>query len=78
MHTVRHVQGPPAANSPVETGRTLGQGAYATVKEAVRISDGEKLAVKVIAKSLMRGKAVQPLANNTPIYKGREHMILNE
>jgi serine/threonine protein kinase len=46
-----------------ETGRTLGQGAYATVKEAVKISTGEKLAVKVIAKALMRG---------------REHMILNE
>jgi serine/threonine protein kinase len=48
---------------PLETGRTLGQGAYATVKEAVKISTGEKLAVKVIAKALMRG---------------REHMILNE
>lgn len=46
-----------------KTGKTLGQGAYATVKEAVKISTGEKLAVKVIAKSLMHG---------------REHMILNE
>jgi len=46
-----------------KTGRTLGQGAYATVKEAVKIGSGEKLAVKVISKGLMQG---------------REHMILNE
>lgn len=46
-----------------KTGRSLGQGAYATVKEAEKISTGEKFAVKVIAKSLMQG---------------REFMILNE
>ncbi|KAI9006181.1 kinase-like domain-containing protein [Gaertneriomyces semiglobifer] len=46
-----------------KTGKTLGQGSYATVKEAVKISTGEKYAVKVISKKLMAG---------------REHMILNE
>ncbi|KAI8823385.1 putative calmodulin-dependent protein kinase type 1 [Fimicolochytrium jonesii] len=54
-----------AALAPCEykTGKALGQGSYATVKEAVKISTGEKFAVKVISKKLMRG---------------REHMILNE
>ncbi|KAI8832562.1 calmodulin-dependent protein kinase [Chytriomyces cf. hyalinus JEL632] len=46
-----------------KTGKTLGQGSYATVKEAVKISTGEKFAVKVISKKLMAG---------------REHLILNE
>ncbi|ORY46587.1 calcium/calmodulin dependent protein kinase-like protein [Rhizoclosmatium globosum] len=45
-----------------KTGKTLGQGSYATVKEAV-ISTGEHFAVKVISKRLMAG---------------REHLILNE
>ncbi|KAJ3415986.1 hypothetical protein HDV05_003583 [Chytridiales sp. JEL 0842] len=45
------------------TGRTLGQGSYATVKEAIQIGTGERFAVKVISKKLMQG---------------REHMILNE
>ncbi|KNC97017.1 CAMK/CAMK1 protein kinase [Spizellomyces punctatus DAOM BR117] len=54
-----------AALAPCEykTGRSLGQGSYATVKEAVKIKTGEKYAVKVISKRLMQG---------------REHMILNE
>ncbi|KAI9203216.1 CAMK/CAMK1 protein kinase [Polychytrium aggregatum] len=46
-----------------KTGRVLGQGSYATVKEAVRIQTGERFAVKVISKKLMAG---------------RESMILNE
>ncbi|KAI8925404.1 kinase-like domain-containing protein [Entophlyctis helioformis] len=46
-----------------KTGRTLGQGSYATVKEAVKIKTGERYAVKMISKKLMAGK---------------EHMILNE
>ncbi|KAI8610309.1 CAMK/CAMK1 protein kinase [Chytriomyces sp. MP71] len=46
-----------------KTGKTLGQGSYATVKEAVKISTGEHFAVKVISKKLMAG---------------REHLILNE
>ncbi|RKO91238.1 kinase-like domain-containing protein, partial [Blyttiomyces helicus] len=46
-----------------KTGKTLGQGSYATVKEAIQIKTGEKFAVKVISKRLMQG---------------REHMILNE
>ncbi|KAJ3172757.1 hypothetical protein HDU87_007845 [Geranomyces variabilis] len=56
---------PAPALAPCEykTGRSLGQGSYAIVKEAVKISTGEKFAVKVISKKLMRG---------------REHMILNE
>ncbi|KAI8809109.1 kinase-like domain-containing protein [Cladochytrium replicatum] len=45
------------------TGRTLGQGSYATVKEAVHVKTGERVAVKVISKKLMTG---------------REHMIQNE
>ncbi|KAJ3389432.1 hypothetical protein HDU84_008764 [Entophlyctis sp. JEL0112] len=45
------------------TGKTLGQGSYATVKEAVKITTGEHFAVKVISKKLMAG---------------REHLILNE
>ncbi|KAF9434633.1 hypothetical protein BGZ76_007690 [Entomortierella beljakovae] len=46
-----------------KTGRTLGQGTYAVVKEAVHIETGKKYAVKVINKKLMEGK---------------EHMIRNE
>ncbi|KAL2917609.1 Calcium/calmodulin-dependent protein kinase type I [Polyrhizophydium stewartii] len=36
------------------TGKTLGQGSYATVKEAVKT--GERFAVKMISKKLMQGK----------------------
>ncbi|KAF9167690.1 hypothetical protein BGX21_011626 [Mortierella sp. AD011] len=46
-----------------KTGRTLGQGTYAVVKEAVHIETGKRYAVKVINKKLMEGK---------------EHMIRNE
>ncbi|EGF78275.1 hypothetical protein BATDEDRAFT_17461 [Batrachochytrium dendrobatidis JAM81] len=46
-----------------KTGKTLGQGSYATVKEAVKMKTGERFAVKMISKKLMQGK---------------EHMILNE
>lgn len=45
------------------TGRTLGQGTYAVVKEAQHIGTGEYFAVKVINKKLM---------------EGREHMVRNE
>lgn len=41
----------------------MGQGSYATVKEAVKIATGERFAVKMISKQLMRG---------------REDMIINE
>ncbi|TPX45934.1 hypothetical protein SeMB42_g00064 [Synchytrium endobioticum] len=58
-------QAPPPRLAPCEykTGKTLGQGSYATVKEATHIKDGKKYACKVISKKLMRGK---------------EYMILNE
>jgi serine/threonine protein kinase len=46
-----------------KTGKTLGQGSYATVKEAIKIETGERFACKVLSKALM---------------KGREHMIVNE
>ncbi|KAM0755277.1 Ca2+ calmodulin-dependent protein kinase [Meredithblackwellia eburnea MCA 4105] len=46
-----------------KTGRTLGQGTYAIVKEAVHIKTGQYYACKVINKTLMAG---------------REHMIRNE
>jgi len=46
-----------------KTGRTLGQGTYAVVKEAVHISTGKYYACKVINKRLM---------------EGREHMVRNE
>ena len=46
-----------------KTGKTLGQGSYATVREAIKISTGEKYACKVISKALMKGK---------------EQMIVNE
>ncbi|CEH15050.1 camk camk1 protein kinase [Ceraceosorus bombacis] len=46
-----------------KTGRTLGQGTYAVVKEAVHISTGKYYACKVISKRLM---------------EGREHMVRNE
>ncbi|CAG8725882.1 69_t:CDS:2, partial [Funneliformis mosseae] len=45
------------------TGKTLGQGTYAVVKEAQHIKTGEYFAVKVINKKLM---------------EGREHMVRNE
>lgn len=46
-----------------KTGRTLGQGTYAVVKEAVHIKTGKYYACKVISKRLM---------------EGREHMVRNE
>ncbi|PWY99357.1 putative calmodulin-dependent protein kinase type 1 [Testicularia cyperi] len=46
-----------------KTGRTLGQGTYAVVKEAVHIKTGQYYACKVISKKLM---------------EGREHMVRNE
>lgn len=46
-----------------KTGRTLGQGTYSVVKEAVHIENGKFYAVKVINKRLM---------------SGREHMVRNE
>lgn len=45
------------------TGRTLGSGTYAVVKEAVHITTGQYYACKVINKKLM---------------EGREHMVRNE
>ncbi|KAG9067590.1 hypothetical protein KI688_012375 [Linnemannia hyalina] len=38
------------------TGRVLGEGTYATVREAVHIESGKRYAVKVISKKLMQGK----------------------
>lgn len=46
-----------------KTGKVLGQGTYATVKEAVHIETGKYYACKIINKKLMEGK---------------EHMIRNE
>jgi calcium/calmodulin-dependent protein kinase I len=46
-----------------KTGKTLGSGSYATVKEGVHITTGERFAIKVISKKLMAGK---------------EHLVLNE
>jgi len=46
-----------------KTGKILGQGSYAIVKEAIHVKTGKTYAVKVINKKLMRGK---------------EFMILNE
>lgn len=46
-----------------KTGRTLGQGTYAVVKEAVNIKTGQYYACKVISKKLM---------------EGRQHMVRNE
>ncbi|KAF9908664.1 hypothetical protein EC991_009592 [Linnemannia zychae] len=39
-----------------KTGRVLGEGTYATVREAVHVESGKKYAVKVISKKLMQGK----------------------
>ncbi|KAH7036644.1 kinase-like domain-containing protein [Linnemannia elongata] len=39
-----------------KTGRVLGEGTYATVREAVHIESGKRYAVKVISKKLMQGK----------------------
>ncbi|KAL9931169.1 hypothetical protein V8E36_009973 [Tilletia maclaganii] len=46
-----------------KTGRTLGQGTYAVVKECCHIETGKYYACKVISKRLM---------------EGREHMVRNE
>ncbi|KAH0831259.1 Pkinase-domain-containing protein [Lanmaoa asiatica] len=55
----------PAATVPCQyrTGRTLGSGTYAIVKEAIHIKTGQYYACKVINKKLM---------------EGREHMVRNE
>lgn len=58
---------PPSAPATVpcqyRTGRTLGSGTYAIVKEAIHINTGKYYACKVINKKLM---------------EGREHMVRNE
>ena len=51
-----------------QTGKTLGQGSYATVKEAIKISTGELYACKVISKALMRGKE-QMIVNEIEVLK---------
>ncbi|ORY46588.1 putative calmodulin-dependent protein kinase type 1 [Rhizoclosmatium globosum] len=53
----------PLAPCDYKTGRTLGQGSFAVVKEAIKLSTGEKFALKVINKKHM---------------KGREHLVRNE
>ncbi|KAJ3398462.1 hypothetical protein HDU80_008889 [Chytriomyces hyalinus] len=53
----------PLQASDYKTGRTLGQGSFASVKEAVKLSTGEKFALKVISKKRM---------------KGSEHLVRNE
>ncbi|KAH8833752.1 kinase-like domain-containing protein [Flagelloscypha sp. PMI_526] len=56
---------PPASTVPCQyrTGRTLGSGTYAIVKEAIHIKTGKYYACKVINKKLM---------------EGREYMVRNE
>lgn len=39
-----------------QTGRTLGRGNFAVVKEAVHITTGKRFACKVISKKLMEGR----------------------
>ncbi|KAJ3269893.1 hypothetical protein HDV01_000828 [Terramyces sp. JEL0728] len=59
-----------------KTGRTLGQGSYATVKEAIKT--GEHYAAKVISKKLMKGKE-QMILNEInvlrKITKGHKNII---
>ena len=51
-----HNQRPVTVPCAYKTGRTLGQGTYAVVKEAVHIETGKYYACKVISKQLMRGR----------------------
>ncbi|KAI8049470.1 calcium/calmodulin-dependent protein kinase type I [Syncephalis plumigaleata] len=51
-----------------KTGRVLGQGTYATVKEAVHIETGERFAVKVLNKKLMAGRE-QLIRNEITVLK---------
>ena len=51
-----------------KTGKVLGAGSYAVVKEAVKISTGERFAVKQISKKLMRGKEIM-IINEIEILK---------
>ncbi|KAI9595472.1 kinase-like domain-containing protein [Syncephalis fuscata] len=51
-----------------KTGRILGQGTYATVKEAVHIETGERYAVKVLNKKLMAGRE-QLIRNEITVLK---------
>lgn len=62
-HTMSKSQGVVTVPCKYKTGKVLGQGTYAVVKEAVHIDTGKYYAVKVINKKLM---------------EGREHMIRNE
>ncbi|KAJ3120094.1 hypothetical protein HK100_012945 [Physocladia obscura] len=52
-----------------KTGRILGNGTFGTVKEAIKISTGEKYALKVINKNHMRGRE-QLVRNEVKILKG--------
>ncbi|KAI7866086.1 kinase-like domain-containing protein [Spinellus fusiger] len=56
-------RGPVVVPCKYKTGRTLGNGSYAVVKEAMHIETGKYYAVKIISKQHM---------------EGREHMIRNE
>ncbi|ORX64731.1 putative calmodulin-dependent protein kinase type 1 [Anaeromyces robustus] len=47
---------PPLLPCPYRTGKFLGQGSYAKVKEAIEIETGKKFAAKVINKEFMAGK----------------------
>ncbi|ORX89155.1 Pkinase-domain-containing protein [Basidiobolus meristosporus CBS 931.73] len=61
-----------------KTGKTLGQGTYACVKEAVHIESGKHYAVKVINKQAMRGKEKlirNEIAVLRKISQGHRHIL---
>lgn len=63
------------------TGRTLGSGTYAIVKEAIHIKTGKYYACKVGPYLLVTNVSFLPLYSqviNKKLMEGREHMVRNE
>ncbi|KAI9336755.1 kinase-like domain-containing protein [Obelidium mucronatum] len=68
----------PLAPCDYKTGKTLGQGSFAVVKEAIKLSTGEKYALKVINKKHMKGR--ENLVRNEvgilqKVSKGHDHIV---
>jgi serine/threonine protein kinase len=69
---------PSLAACEYKTGKTLGQGSYGVVKEGIKIQTGEKYAIKVISKKLMRGRegiVMNEINILKKISKGHKHIV---
>ncbi len=61
-----------------KTGKILGQGSYGIVKEGVKIASGERFAIKLISKKLMRGREslfINELSILKKVSKGHANIV---